>query len=292
MTTLRRILIGAALAALACGIASANSITYQTTYGYDPTTGNYTVTQTGTLTGVSLNVSSPTSLFSFGSFASLGIGGGATYVNGDSTFDYEFTNSVTQFQITNNDQGTDTINASVQSLLNVDSGTTMPNSTGSGDRKSVGVDLGFGFNVNTPLQQVLTTAQTGVGGVTLTAGQTYVYSPLPVVTTVGIGYNACSSFGNVEVTSGCNQNLTSSSYATTGFTYGLTDTQQFADSLVGSGLLNLNIQATTNYSAMAEVTYEYSVPPPPSGTPEPATMALMGGALIGLGLIGKRLKKN
>jgi hypothetical protein len=52
---------------------------------------------------------------------------------------------------------------------------------------------------------------------------------------------------------------------------------------------------TTNSTTVAEsmtVVYDftstYSAPP----TPEPATMAMMGGALIGLGLLGKRLRKS
>jgi hypothetical protein len=288
MTTLRRILTGAALAAMAAGLASANSISYQVVYGFDPTTGYQTVTQIGTLTAVDLNVSSPESLFNFASFAGLGLGGNANYVNGDSTFDYAFTNTVTNFQVTNNDTGTDTINAAVNSQLNVDTGTNMPNVNGSGDRKNVGVDLGFGFTGNIPNQQVKQLVSTPVGGVTLASGQTYVYPGLPVSWTDGIGYLLCTgSFGNTQALSGCNQNI-GDTEAANGFTYGLTDSQQFGESLNGSGLLNLNIQATTTYSAEAEVTYEYSL----SGTPEPATMAVMGGALIGLGLLGKRLKKS
>ena len=83
-------------------------------------------------------------------------------------------------------------------------------------------------------------------------------------------------------------NLTSSSYVTTGFSYGLTDSQQFASSISGGGLLGLTMVATTTYSAEAEVTYEYSVP---SGTPEPGTMVLLGSTLVGLSVVRKRSRR-
>lgn len=46
---------------------------------------------------------------------------------------------------------------------------------------------------------------------------------------------------------------------------------------------------TDNVALSATITYDYSIP---NGTPEPATFALMGGALLGLGMLHKRRKKS
>lgn len=65
-----------------------------------------------------------------------------------------------------------------------------------------------------------------------------------------------------------------------GGTYGFT-------SIGGAGSVSAAVIGTG--SLVAEIDYTYSFP---SGTPEPTTMALMGGALLGLGLLGKRFKKS
>jgi hypothetical protein len=56
---------------------------------------------------------------------------------------------------------------------------------------------------------------------------------------------------------------------------------------------NITVTNSTTVAESITVVYDftstYSAPPP---TPEPATVAMMGGALIGLGLLGKRLKRS
>ena len=47
---------------------------------------------------------------------------------------------------------------------------------------------------------------------------------------------------------------------------------------------------STYVDANASITYYYA--PPGTITPEPTTMALLGGALLGVGLLGKRLRKS
>jgi len=55
----------------------------------------------------------------------------------------------------------------------------------------------------------------------------------------------------------------------------------------GGNNVTPSINTTAQFSAAIE--YDYTTP---NGTPEPTTMALMGGAMIGIGLLAKRLKRS
>lgn len=103
----------------------------------------------------------------------------------------------------------------------------------------------------------------------------------------GTGTGTQGVFGVVKSITGsdlCNYTLGCNGTGT----FNLTGSTLTSETLTGGGG-NINLGIATNATFEAEIDYTYSIT---STTPEPTTMALLGGALLGLGLIGKRFKKS
>jgi hypothetical protein len=219
---------------------------------------------------------------------------GDTYVAGDTTLDYQFTDTVSQFQVTNNDTQTDNVNFGLTSTAALDSGTSIGNT----DRKSACAGIGnpavnpAPFLLNQNCQG--TFAPVNVMNQALEAGQTYIMPGLPIVSTVGICANTGGAFGTVNATGGgqCADSLTNDalySGSSTNVSFGITDATSYSFSSAAAGSnTNLQFQSTTAFTGEAEITYEFTGAAP---TPEPTTMVLLGSALVGLGLLRKRARQ-
>jgi len=257
MTKLRRILLTTSLAAAACGIASANSIDFLST----PTT------QGPTNTDFTYSLSLP-------KFDLVGdtLTGATIYFYAEGT--------VTSLSLTNTATGPETFTFVATS--NVTSNST--NSANSAD-KFAGETLGL-FSMAMLLGP--TTTPACPKSTPLSTCSSVAFTPPSIdVTNLTLGFPTGTGGLGLD---GVTKSITGSDLANyTGagdFTLG-GSTKSFTSFSGGGNNITDNISTTAQFSA--EIDYTYTVP---GGTPEPVTLALMGGGLFGLGFLGKRFRQK
>ncbi len=295
MMKLRRILIGAVLAAVASGVASADVIiSYTVTLPTTPTDLTNTLEQltawnpggTNSFDQIGSDSTTPSGLgFTDNAF-------GVTMASLDAantTYTLQSYDIIVKSTLSGTYSGTATtngtnVNVHYDTLTAVSIGGSMTALTNSSDPSndifndndangtpvSAGPDVKSGTS-NYMLNNGQSTGVQSISGTKVASYGSYLHGNDPA----GNQYNPVSPSAGVGVVGPGPLNVYLSTLTNTDLSY-------------TSG--NINTSQVTNVGEQVTVVYDYTSVV--GSTPEPSTMALMGGALLGIGLIGKRKKTN